>query len=349
MTELKERQALPLLEKIKWAVCRYIDFLEVYHGRGVYIGFSGGKDSQTLVHIIQTLHSGELEHLLENEYLILYNILVKGKPMPPLVFCDTGLEFPEIRNHVKKFSNVTWLKPAKIWTDVIQEHGFLVGSKKLSRQLQTVRNPTENNEATRTLYLTGYNSEGKFTKDWKIPDNWVFLIDAPFEISGKCCDVFKKDPFIQYENKTNRVPISATTTDESAMRRVSYLKTGCNSFEEGKEISRPLSIWKEEDVWEYSLINNIRFAEVYYERQVPVTEMDGRVVMVTVDGEKRTGCMFCGIGSKKQLTARFARLRITHNKQYLFIMNSPKIDMRGKFTYMGIMNKIEPKQVDLFE
>lgn len=50
--------------------------------------FSGGKDSQVLLHIARSMF-----------------------PNIPAVFCDTGLEYPEIRKHVQTFENVVWMKP----------------------------------------------------------------------------------------------------------------------------------------------------------------------------------------------------------------------------------------------
>lgn len=345
ISELRERQALPLLEKMKWAAQRYIDFIEPLDGRPVYLGFSGGKDSQTLMHFLEQLHNGTFEFLLENDYLFLYRRLVKGKPVPPSVFCNTGLEFDMIRQHVKKFPDTIWLSPAQKWTEVVKDHGFLIGGKKLSRQLHDIRNPTGRNEKTRTLYLTGVNSKGEFSKNWKLPEKWRPLIDAPFNIAGKCCDVFKKDPFAKYEKETGRLPITATMVEESDMRRISYLKTGCNSFDKGSEMCRPLSIWLESDVWEYSEKYNVRFCEIYYDREMKIEGLD---FLINVAGEKRTGCTICLVGDKKMIVERFKRLKIVEPKKYNFYVNDPKINMRQIFEFLGIMDEIEPRQQTIF-
>ena len=281
--ELKRRLSLPLEEKVKWAIEKYLDYLEVYSTEGVYLSFSGGKDSQVLCHIIDELHAGNMCHYLTKEYKFLYDKLVRGKPSPPKVFCDTGLEFPEIRKHVKKFDNVVRLKPKMKWTEVVMDIGFLIGSKKTSRMISDLRHPTENNKASRNLYLTGIKRDGTKTKSFKLAKRWRKLIDADFKVSGKCCDVFKKDPFKEYEKLTGRKPIMATLTEESVQRRVSYLQTGCNSFGVRAK-SRPLSIWREEQVWEYSEKNNIRFADVYYEREVEIKENDGTLSKAVVKG-----------------------------------------------------------------
>jgi 3'-phosphoadenosine 5'-phosphosulfate sulfotransferase (PAPS reductase)/FAD synthetase len=337
--ELKRRQELPLQEKISWALGRYIEYYEIYHKQGVYISFSGGKDSQVLCDMIDRLHDGEMDAYLHFSDLYMKNYLkINSKNKPPKVFCDTGLEFPEIRKHVKSFNNVVWLKPKQLWTDVVLNIGFLIGSKKTSRMLQDIRNPKETNQKSRTLYLTGIKSDGTQSKSFKLAKLWKPLINAPFQVSGKCCDIFKKEPFKVYEKETKRKPISATTTDEGDMRRISYMQTGCNSFGD-KPMSRPLSIWLEKDIWNYHDLMNIKFADVYYSREVEFFENDGTLTKKIVDGEKRTGCMFCLIGSPKQIEKRFDRLKETHQKQYNFLMDG-KINMRQVFEFIGIKSKL---------
>ena len=54
----------------------------------------------------------------------------------------------------------------------------------------------------------------------------------------------------KYVRETGRQPITGTMAYESRNRRFSYLKTGCNTFR-GRAMSRPLSFWLEEDIWNY--------------------------------------------------------------------------------------------------
>lgn len=336
--ELEYRQALPLKEKISWALERYIDFFEVYKGL-VYLSFSGGKDSQTLKDMIDRLHDGKMDHYLNFEYLTLKNYLkICSDNKPPSAFCDTGLEFPEIRKHVKKFDNVSWLKPKKMWTDVVENVGFLIGSKKTSRMLTDLRNPTANNKKTRKLYLDGVKSDGTTSKSFKLAAIWRPLINAPFKVSGKCCDIFKKDPFKVFEKATGLKPITATTTDEGDNRKLSYLQTGCNSFGD-KPMSRPMSIWNTNNVWEYAKLMNIKFADIYYSRDVEVIEKDGSISIVNVEAEDRTGCMFCLVGTPKQIETRMNRLKVTHSKQYYFLMDG-KVQMRRVLEFIGIKSTL---------
>ena len=84
--QLKQRQSLPLEAKIILTRKRIIDFYEYYDGK-VYISFSGGKDSTVLLDIARKIY-----------------------PEITAVFCDTGLEYPEVRQHVKNYENVVILK-----------------------------------------------------------------------------------------------------------------------------------------------------------------------------------------------------------------------------------------------
>ena len=53
-------------------------------------------------------------------------------PDVPAVFIDTGLEYPEIREFVKTFENVEWLKPKMNFKQVIQKYGYPFISKEVS-------------------------------------------------------------------------------------------------------------------------------------------------------------------------------------------------------------------------
>lgn len=282
--ELNRRLSLSLDDKIQWAREVIIEFFAQFNGE-VYISFSGGKDSQVLLHIARSMF-----------------------PNIPAVFCDTGLEYPEIRAHVKKFDNVVWMKPKMKFPEVIRTFGFAVASKEVAQKVGELL-------TTKSLKLFNKRLYGDSKGNGKLPIKWRSLLTAPFKVSGKCCDIFKKEPFRRYERLTGRKPIQGTTTEESTLRVTSYMKTGCNSFEAGKEKSRPMSIWTETDVWEYAGRYGLRFAEVYYDRVV-----DGRLIK----GSDRTGCQFCLFGihlEKNKDMNRFQKMKITHRRQYDYCIN----------------------------
>ena len=161
-----------------------------------------------------------------------------------------------------------------------------------------------------------------------------FMLDAPFEISDKCCTVMKKNPARQYEKETGRKPITAQMASESRLRTQKWLQSGCNSFEGIHQMSNPMSFWTEQDVLHYIQENNLPLASVYGEivpdsgsenidGQIDFADLglcdDNRPLKTT--GCKRTGCMFCGFGCHLEKNPnRFEKMKETHPKQYEWIM-----------------------------
>jgi 3'-phosphoadenosine 5'-phosphosulfate sulfotransferase (PAPS reductase)/FAD synthetase len=80
------------------------------------------------------------------------------------------------------------------------------------------------------------NSENKsnFTLE-----KYRFFLEAPFEISNKCCNVMKKAPIHEYERKTGKVGITAQMAEESKLRTQKWLQNGCNAFD-GTKSTCPL-------------------------------------------------------------------------------------------------------------
>ena len=109
--ELRQMQALPLESKIKMTKHRIQTWIDEFGVDGVYVSFSGGKDSTVLVDIVRN---------------------VCGYREIPLVFVDTGLEYPEIREFVRGYDNVEWLKPKMNFRQVIEKYGYPFFSKEVS-------------------------------------------------------------------------------------------------------------------------------------------------------------------------------------------------------------------------
>lgn len=101
--ELRQMQALPLESKITMTKHRIQTWVDEFGLDGVYVSFSGGKDSTVLVDIVRN---------------------VCGYREIPLVFVDTGLEYPEIREFVRGYDNVEWLKPKMNFRQVIEKYGY---------------------------------------------------------------------------------------------------------------------------------------------------------------------------------------------------------------------------------
>ena len=157
---------------------------------------------------------------------------------------------------------------------------------------------------------------------------YLFMLNAPFEVSGQCCNVMKKQPMHQYHKDTGRVPITAQMASESKLRTSQWLRNGCNGFNLKIPTSNPMGFWTEQDVLLYIKENRLPICSVYGDVVTDDEEtgqttladfMDmeefelGRPILHTT-GCDRTGCVLCGFGCHLEKESRFERLKQTHPK-----------------------------------
>ena len=280
-------QAWPLERKIQVTQAKILEWYHHYGGK-VAVSFSGGVDS-----------------------LVVLDLAHRAFPDIPAVFVDTGLEYPELRNFVRTFPNVTWLRPEMPFTKVIQQYGYPLVSKDISKRIYYARKGS----LWAIRHLNGQNGDGTPSKYNERYMKWRFLVDAPFSISDHCCEVMKKGPIHRYIRESGRMPIVGTMACESMRRQTAYLKTGCNAFQMKEPKSQPMSFWLEQDVLAYLRMTGIPYAPIYGQ----IVERDGKLVTT---GAHRTGCMFCMFGIHlDKVPNRFQRMALTHPKQYDFCVN----------------------------
>ena len=116
ISDLYQMQSLPLNAKVRMTQRRIKEWVDEYGEDGVYISFSGGKDSTVLLDIARKLY-----------------------PNIKAMFVDTGLEYPEIRQFVKQFNNVDWIKPKMTFRQVIERYGYPFISKEVSEGVYGAR------------------------------------------------------------------------------------------------------------------------------------------------------------------------------------------------------------------
>lgn len=348
IADLHQLQALPLSVKIRKTEGRIREWADHYGKNGIFLSYSGGKDSSVLKHIAEKIY-----------------------PDLPAVYVDTSLEYPEIRQFVKQQGNVEILRPRMNFRQVIERYGYpfiskevaecVYGARRYMEKLKVRENDschctvvsnysymadlagidrredkqnalyqslihgeipgTELKAPVRYLILQGkypHKENGVETSEYSKMYNkerYRFFLEAPFEISNRCCSVMKKAPLNSYAKRTGRMPLTAQLASESRLRTANWLKNGCNGFHMKSPISNPMSFWTEQDVLEY-----------IYHYQIPIADIYGKVQMEyrknrkkagkkealdteTYDLEKplykttgcnRSGCIYCGFGCHRE-------------------------------------------------
>ena len=302
--DLRQYQSLPLSAKIIMTQRRIRAWYDYWDGQ-VYVSFSGGKDSTVLLHLVRELY-----------------------PDVEAVFVDTGLEYPEIRQFVKTFDNVTILRPEISFVEVIKKYGYPMISKNVSGTVDQARKNIADGrtDTIRVQKIRGalVRSDGK--KSLFNCQKYEPLLSTDFLVSNVCCDIMKKKPVKAYGKQTGKKPMTAQMADESKQREAKWLQNGCNGFDMKSPISNPMSFWTEQDVLQYIKENNLPIASVYGD--VVYKGTDGNLYdniigngNLTTTGSTRTGCIFCGFGCHLEKSpTRFERLKQTHPRQYEYCL-----------------------------
>ncbi|MBR3636098.1 MAG: phosphoadenosine phosphosulfate reductase family protein [Lachnospiraceae bacterium] len=294
LQDLQQKQALPLDLKIRLTRDRVRAWVNEYGEDGVYISFSGGKDSTVLLDLIR------------DEY---------GYKNIPAMFVDVPTQYPELRQFVKTFDNVDIVQPKINFFQVCEKYGFPLFSKEISDCVYSARKFIEAVTAGKTpkyfaqfadlfgverrkkdtkqdyedlkkgiipkdilekapvrakqlLGKMPHKEKGKLTNEYsKRYDRsaYLFMLDAPFEIGNQCCHIMKKDPAKRYAKETGRKPITAQMASESKLRTSQWIQKGCNAFDAKNPISNPMSFWTEQDVLLYIKQKNLPICSVYGE------------------------------------------------------------------------------------
>ena len=236
--ELRRLQKQPYKFKVEHALDVIREFVEHEGENGVYVSFSGGKDSLVLLHLVRSIY-----------------------PDVPAVFANTGIEFPEQVKFVRSFPNVTEVHPIKHFPKIIKEYGIVYPSKEVAMYIRDAKKGCR----YAVNGLRGLDIEGKEKRYKARFKRWAYLMDCGVKISPDCCELMKERPLRDYEKMNGKSPIIGTRAQESFRRAVGWMKSGCNSFNGKRYKSTPLSLWVESDVWRYIDENNIKLSPMYSE------------------------------------------------------------------------------------
>ena len=102
--ELHQWQALPLSVKIRMTKERIRNWINEFGEDGVYVSFSGGKDSTVLLDLVR-----------------------KDYPEVKAVFVDVPTQYPELKKFAKTFDNLVIS-----FAQVCEKYGFPMFSKEIS-------------------------------------------------------------------------------------------------------------------------------------------------------------------------------------------------------------------------
>lgn len=328
--DLKKLQAEKLPDKFQRSLGQVAAWFSRWDDQ-VYVSFSGGKDSTVLADICAKWCKS------------------LGIPLH-LVFSNTGLEFPEIREHVERFAAflrekhgidvvLEILRPEMRFDQVIKNYGYPLISKDVSDRVRKARNNIEKGVYSLRLCQLGVGRDeygglvDKGSHDYEkavsgskfYTPKWRPLLDADFRVTEQCCEVMKKKPFKEYEERTGRKPIIGTLATESLSRANSWYKHGCNAVYAQRPSSRPLSFWTEQDILQYIKQEGLPLASVYGD--VIIDDQKGSKLKTT--GCDRTGCMFCAFGCTQEDEPRFERLKKTHPRQWRYCINGGEYNSSG--------------------
>lgn len=116
ITDLYQMQSLPLSAKIQMTERRITEWVDKFGEDGVYVSFSGGKDSTVLLHIARRLF-----------------------PNIKAMFVDVPTQYPELKRFVMTFDNVDIVKPKISFAKVCEIYGFPLISKEVSECVSGAR------------------------------------------------------------------------------------------------------------------------------------------------------------------------------------------------------------------
>lgn len=157
------------------------------------------------------------------------------------------------------------------------------------------------------------------SEDKKLLNYYELLKQVKF--SQACCGILKKEPSELLQAKLDvDVIFKGLMAAESRTRQTNFISRGY-LFESHRDHLRddsfwhcnPISIWTDDDIWEYIKRFNVPYSELY---NMGFTDKDG-----TYHKIKRNGCMGCGTDLLYP-NNHMAMLRRTHPKQWMAFMKN---------------------------
>lgn len=263
--EFQKKQDMPYLMKLERQEEKAKEFYHEMEKRGCNCHVSvGGLDSITLLIWLKSI----------------------GLNVPAISV--SAVEDKSIQK-VHKALGVEIVKSYKTKTEVLNECGFPVISKRIAGKIDLLQNPTEDNKTVRHAIITGECGEqGHYAKNsrMKLPKKWLKLFagmaneeygtdykEAPFKVSNDCCYWLKEKPCDDWAKTHNSHPYLGLMASEGGQREEALIEHGCNYY--GKTVMRSapfapflrqdiLMLVQDMDAWYHEHIEI--FEKLYYEQ-----------------------------------------------------------------------------------
>ena len=305
------QQNLPYEVKVRRAELRAREFIQELDRRGMNAHVSvGGLDSIVLMMFLRKI----------------------GINVPAVSV--SSLEDKSIIK-VHKQLGVISLRPGKQKTEILQEFGFPVISKKIAGRIDTLQNPTDRNKTVRHAIITGEcGAQGHFAKNsrMKLPMKWLQL-------------------FAGYENKNEGVnyqiaPFLGLMASEGGQREEALVEHGCNYFGKSVIRSAPFAPFLRQDLLQLALDLDVPVPEIYGEI---ARKADGTLYTTKA---QRTGCSMCGFGVHlEKRPHRFDMLRERNEKEWEFWMYRCCVDQETgeRFGWGRVLDYIGVRWEDKWE
>lgn len=294
----------------KTKIKEFIKHCEKNNINEITISFSGGKDSTVLLDLVVRTH---LEMKSKIKLIPIYAAEITFSSTLPFIK-EVISEYQKIN---KCLYNLDFKLPIMPWKYILEQKGFPIYSKQFATLLNRLKRCKTHNGISKMCF--GIEQTARY----KISKTRLFLLDDDMMkdhninneykirlFSEKCCNYVKGNV-----KKDKRPSFIGTMASESFMREKSWYNFGCNIFHKNKLMSRPLSIWTSENIWEYIKKNKI-LVNPAYNFDYNANEQNLRF--------ERLGCSACPFGSSMEELIYKRKYKNTDTDEWFFD-NSYKI------------------------
>jgi len=323
--QLKEMWQRPPERQIAVAQAKILEAIVKSDGK-IRISWSGGKDSTFLLY----LYYSTIKDLPQYKNLPVKVTFADTTNESKQIYKFIQFYPSWLENKFGIKMELTTVKPEKSYIEggrrkrrpttmieVVKEYGIPMLSKEIAEKIKRITKamtqagikfvdikdflrPTFENRdyllslglnKTAVRSLIGWSATAKEFKQREVLSKKYlpFLWEGAPRISDECCTYLKKRPMKKL--KHNGVVMTGEMAEESTLRTLKYLNTGCNGaiLANGTGVSKPLGAMTNQ-----AMLYGIRMFGI------PMSEDYGDVVEdakgLRCSGEQRTGCALCGFG-----------------------------------------------------